>query len=142
MRCEELMTREVECLEPSDTVVEAARRMSELDIGFIPVCRSDGTPLGTVTDRDVVVRVVATQKAFSTPLEEVMSADVVTCRPDDDITRAEQLMRANQISRILCVDDDGKVAGVISLADIAQYELETEAGKLLADVKQSEAHVH
>jgi CBS domain-containing protein len=142
MRCEEVMTREVECLKAGDTVAEAARRMSELDVGFLPVCNADGAPVGTLTDRDIVLRAVAKQKPYSTDVADCMTPDVICCRPDDDVTRAEQLMRANQISRILCVDDDGEIAGVISLADISQYEVETESGKLLADLKQSEAHVH
>jgi CBS domain-containing protein len=142
MRCEEVMTREVECLKIGESIAEAARRMSELDVGFLPVCNADGAPIGTVTDRDIVVRGVAKQVPYTTSVDSVMTADLVSCRPDDDVTRAEQLMRINQVSRILCLDDDGDIAGVISLADISQYEIETEAGKLLADLKQSEAHVH
>jgi CBS domain-containing protein len=142
MRCEEVMTREVECLKSTDTVAEAARRMSELDVGFLPICRSDGAPVGTLTDRDIVLRVVAQHRAYTTQVDEVMTPDVISCRPDDDVTRAEQLMRLNQVSRILCMDDDGQIAGVISLADISQYEVDTEAGKLLAEVKGSEAHIH
>lgn len=142
MRCEEVMTREVECLKTTDTIVEAARRMSELDVGFLPVCRADGAPVGTLTDRDIVVRAVAQQRSHGTHVDEVMTPDVVSCRPDDDVTRAEQLMRINQVSRVLCIDDDGQIAGVISLADISQYEMEGESGKLLADVKGSEAHLH
>jgi CBS domain-containing protein len=142
MRCEEVMTREVECLKSTETVTDAARRMSELDVGFLPVCRPDGAPVGTLTDRDIVLRVVALRRPYTTHVDEVMTPDVVACRPDDDVTRAEQLMRTNQVSRILCVDDDGRIAGVISLADISQYEIEGEAGKLLADLKGSEAHLH
>jgi len=142
MRCEEVMTREVECLKSTDTVAEAARRMSELDVGFLPICRSDGAPVGTLTDRDIVLRVVAQHRAYTTAVDEVMTPEVISCRPDDDVTRAEQLMRLNQVSRILCMDDDGQIAGVISLADISQYEVDTEAGKLLAEVKGSEAHIH
>jgi CBS domain-containing protein len=142
MRCEEMMTREVEYLKAGDTVGEAARRMSELDVGFLPVCNADGAPVGTLTDRDIVLRVVAKKGSYETDVADVMSPDVITCRPEDDVTRAEQLMRTNQISRILCIEDDGQIAGVISLADISQYEIETESGKLLADLKQSEAHVH
>jgi CBS domain-containing protein len=142
MRCEEVMTREVECLNPNDSVAEAARRMSDLDVGFLPVCDSDGAPVGTLTDRDIVLRVVAGQKSYDTQVSEVMTPDAICCRPDDDVTRAEQLMRANQISRIVCVDDDNHITGVIGLADISQYEIDTEAGKLLADLKQNEAHMH
>jgi len=142
MRCEEVMTREVECLKSTDTVADAGRRMSELDVGFLPVCRPDGAPVGTLTDRDIVLRVVAQHRAYTTQVDEVMTPDVVCCRPDDDVIRAEQLMRINQVSRILCIDDDGHIAGVISLADISQYEMETESGKLLADLKGSEVHIH
>jgi CBS domain-containing protein len=142
MRCEEVMTRGVECLKSTDTVADAARRMSELDVGFLPVCRPDGTPVGTLTDRDIVLRVVAKHHSYTTQVDDVMTPEVVSCRPEDDVTRAEQLMRINQISRILCVDDDGHIAGVISLGDISQYEVDTEAGKLLAELKGSEAHMH
>ena len=142
MRCEEVMTREVECLKSTDTIAEAARRMAELDVGFLPICRSDGAPVGTLTDRDIVLRIVAQHRAYTTQVDEVMTPDVVCCRPDDDVTRAEQLMRLNQVSRILCMDDDGQIGGVISLADISQYEVDTESGKVLAEVKGSEAHVH
>jgi CBS domain-containing protein len=142
MRCEEVMTREVECLKSTDTVAEAARRMSELDVGFLPICRSDGAPVGTLTDRDIVLRVVAQHRAYTTQVDDVMTPDVICCRPDDDVTRAEQLMRLNQVSRILCMDDEGQIAGVISLADISQYEVDTEAGKVLAEVKGSESHIH
>jgi CBS domain-containing protein len=142
MRCEEVMTREVECLKSTDTVAEAARRMSELDIGFLPICRSDGAPVGTLTDRDIVLRVVAQHRSYTTQVDDVMTPEVVSCRPDDDVGRAEQLLRLNQISRVLCIDDDGQIAGVISLADISQYEVDTETGKVLAEVKGTEAHVH
>jgi CBS domain-containing protein len=142
MRCDEVMTREVECLKAGETVADAARRMSELDVGFLPVCNADGAPVGTLTDRDIVLRAVATLQPYTTDVADVMTPDIITCRPDDDVTRAEQLMRTNQISRILCVDDDGEIAGVISLADISQYEVEGESGRLLADLKQNEAHMH
>jgi CBS domain-containing protein len=142
MRCDEVMTREVECLGSNESVVEAARKMKESDVGFLPVCRADGSAIGTVTDRDLVLRVLAEKQSLTTEVQDVMTPNVVSCHPDDDVTRAEQLMRANQVSRILCIDDDGQIAGVISLADISQYEYENEAGKLLADLKQHEAAIH
>lgn len=142
MRCEEAMTREVECLKTNDSVAEAARRMREADVGFLPICRTDGTAVGTLTDRDLVLRVLAENQPSTTQVQDVMTPNVVSCRPDDDVTRAEQLMRANQVSRILCIDDDGQIAGVISFRDISQYERESESGKLLADVKTSEATIH
>jgi CBS domain-containing protein len=142
MRCDEVMTREVETVLPTASILEGARRMRDLDVGFLPVCEANGAPVGTLTDRDIVVRAVAEQTSYQSPVEDVMTADVVACRPEDDLERAEELMRANQVSRVLVLDDDGRIAGVISLADIARYELEREAGHTLADVKQqSEAPV-
>jgi CBS domain-containing protein len=142
MRCEEVMTREVECLASNESVAEAARRMKDADVGFLPICRTDGSAVGTLTDRDLVLRVLAEEQPATTEVQDVMTPNVVSCGPDDDVTRAEQLMRTNQVSRILCIDDDGQIAGVISLADISQYEIENESGKLLADLKQHEATVH
>ena len=143
MLVKEIMTRHVECVRPDTSIQEAARRMRDLDVGPLPVCGGDDKLAGMVTDRDITVRATAEGRdPTRTTVKEVMTPDVVSCRPDDDVTRAEQLMRLNQVSRILCMDDDGQIAGVISLADISQYEVDTEAGKLLAELKGSEAHVH
>jgi CBS domain-containing protein len=135
MRCEEAMTEEVETVAITDTVLQAARRMRELDIGFLPVVQEDGTPVGTITDRDIVVRALAAERPPTTRVDEVMSPDVVCCRPDDEVEEAERLMRANQVSRVLVVDETGQVAGVISLADVARADTEPEAGETLSDVK-------
>ena len=71
-------------------------------------------------------------------IDQVMTEDVITCDPEDDVERAEALMSVNQLSRLVCVDETGQVAGVISLADIAQYEDETRAGEVIADVTARE----
>jgi CBS domain-containing protein len=142
MRCDEVMTREVEVLSFTDPVVDAARKMRELDVGFLPVVASDGAAVGTLTDRDIALRVVAEERSLETRVEEVMTAKVITCRPQDDLRRAEELMRANQVSRVVVLEDDGRIAGVISLADIALTEREGRTGEVLADVKAGlEPHV-
>ena len=143
MLCEEVMTQEVATVQPQDSVLAAARQMRELDVGFLPVVQSDGAPVGTLTDRDIVLQVVAEERApASTRVEQVMSSDVVTCSPEDDVRRAEELMSAHQISRVLCVDSDGSVAGVISLGDIAEAEAERTAGRTLSDVKLEQPPTH
>jgi CBS domain-containing protein len=141
MRCEELMTSEVEVLRTRDTAREAARRMRELDIGFLPICDDGQELVGVLTDRDIALRVVAEGRSFTVPVEEVMTTDVITCRADEEVERAEQLMRGNQKARIVCLDDAGHVAGVISLSDLAQYEDERRAGEVIADVTQREAEL-
>jgi CBS domain-containing protein len=143
MRCEDVMTGELEVATVGETVLSAATKMRDMNIGFLPVCSSaDRSAVGTLTDRDIALRVVAEERPSSTLVEEVMSPDLVACRPQDDLKIAEELMRTNQVSRVLCIDDGGRVAGVISLADIAQYDSERRAGQLLADVTEREFHVH
>jgi CBS domain-containing protein len=142
MRCEELMTVEVEVLQAGATVREAARKMRDLNIGFLPIVDDAQQLVGVLTDRDITVRVVADDRGPTTVVDDVMSEDVITCDPDDDVARAEDLMRVNQKARLVCVDETGRVAGVISLADIAQYEDERRAGELVADVTEREADVH
>ena len=142
MRCEELMTSEVEVLAIGTSVREAARKMRDLNLGFMPVIDDAQQLIGVVTDRDIVVRAVAEDRKPRTAVEEVMTEEVITCDPEDDVERAEALMSVNQKSRLVCVDDTGQVVGIISLSDIAQYEDETRAGEVMADVTQREAGLH
>ena len=142
MRCEELMTSEVELLDVRATVRDAARMMRDLNIGFLPVVDDAQQLVGVLTDRDIAVRVVAENHGPSVAVDQVMTEDVITCDPEDDVERAEALMAVNQKSRLVCVDETGHVAGVISLADIAQYEDETRAGEVIADVTARETTAH
>src|SRR2546430_17213461 len=93
MLCNELMKNGVECLTETDTIQDAARRMRDLNVGFLPVCDASKKVLGTLTDRDIAVRVCAEDlPANGTRAIDVMSRDLVACRPDDDIRAAERLM--------------------------------------------------
>jgi CBS domain-containing protein len=121
MKCEEIMKRDIECLSPRDSVEAAAMRMREQNVGFLPICDQSKKVVGTLTDRDIVVRVVASKKPVSTPVENIMTKEVVSCRPHDDLQRAQQLMAQHHKSRIMCLDESGRVVGIISLSDIAQH---------------------
>ena len=140
MVCDSIMKRRVECVSPATQVEAAARRMRDEDIGFLPVCDDEGKVLGTITDRDIAVRVVADDKPSSTQVEEVMSHEVVACRPDSDLEEAKQLMAAHHKSRILCIDTLGHLAGIISLSDLAQAQAAGPISETLRDVTQREAH--
>jgi CBS domain-containing protein len=142
MLCEELMTSEVEVLDVGTSVREAARRMRDLNLGFLPIVDDAQQLVGVLTDRDIALRVVADDRPLDIPVDEVMTEEVISCRPDDDVERAEELMRVNQKARLVCLDEGGRVAGVLSLADIAQYEDETRAGSVIADVTERETDVH
>jgi len=139
MRCEEIMKREIECVSPRDAVEDAATRMRDENVGFLPVCDQSRKVLGTITDRDIAIRLVAARKPGSTFVEELMTREVVACRPKDSMRDAEQAMARHHKSRIVCVDDEGRLVGVISLSDIAQHERGGRASETLRQVSEREA---
>jgi len=138
MQCSDMMKGQPEYIGPKAVVCEAAQRMLEKNIGFLPVCDSTGVAIGTVTDRDLAVRVVAKGLPATTQVGDVMTQEVVTCRTTDDLERAKTLMARHQKSRIMCVDEMGRLVGVISLSDIAR---ESDASDILSRVAARESHV-
>jgi CBS domain-containing protein len=138
IQCRDIMKREIECLSPGEPARAAAERMREQNIGFLPVCDDSMTVLGTVTDRDIALRIVAERRPASTPIEQVMTREVVACDPQDSIDAAKELMADYRKSRIMCVDVDGALVGIISLSDIAKLESDG-AGRTLREVTRREA---
>jgi CBS domain-containing protein len=141
MRCEEIM-RPVEVVGARDSIAATARRMRELNVGFLPICDDQMSVIGTVTDRDIVVRAVADERLASAPIEEIMTDQIVACHPGDDVERAEELMRRSRRTKILCIDDDGSAAGIIDLIDLAQYEDPVRVRHVVADGDEPEADEH
>ena len=139
MRCDEIMKKDVECVSPGDTVQRAAARMRDRRIGFLPVCDDDQKVLGTLTDRDIALRVVAIGRPVNTPVEEVMTTDCNACRPSDELGAAGTLMGQYQKSRLMCTDDQGRLVGVISLSDLAQHDSTRSASETLRQVTGREA---
>ena len=140
MRCEEIMKKDVECVSPQDTVQAAAKRMRDENIGFLPVCDQSKKVQGTITDRDLTIRLLADGRPATTQVKDVMTREVVAIRPQDDLRKAEELMSKNHKSRIMCVDEGGRLVGVISLSDIAQREEAGRAAQTLRNVSEREAH--
>jgi CBS domain-containing protein len=122
MRCSELMKLRIECLSAHDSVQVAARRMRESNLGFLPVCDDELKVLGTITDRDLATRVVADGLPPSTHVHDIMTTEIVACRPDDDIRVAEQIMGDNHRALLLVLDGMQRFSGVITLSDVARYE--------------------
>jgi len=117
------MRRHVERLRPSDTLVAAAQKMREHDVGFLPVCDDDGRVVGVLTDRDLVVRACANgAKLDEVRVDAIMSTDLVSCRPSHGVGHVEALMVKFRKLRVLVTDEFGRLLGVISLSDVAQYE--------------------
>jgi CBS domain-containing protein len=137
MQCSDMMKAQPECIGPTVVVSDAAQRMLDKNIGFLPVCDSTGVAIGTITDRDLAVRVVAKSLPASTRVGDVMTKEVVTCRTTDELERAKMLMARHQKSRIMCVDEMGRLVGVISLSDIAR---DSDASDTLSRVAVRESH--
>jgi CBS domain-containing protein len=142
MRCDELMTDAVGTVMAGEDVCAAARVMRELNVGLVPVCQRNGEVVGVLTDRDIAIRVVAEGRGPDTRVEEVMSDDLVACLPGADIGEAERLMRAYQVNRILLIDEDGRLAGIISLSDLAQVEDARRVGQMYEDIAGREVGTH
>jgi CBS domain-containing protein len=140
VRCADLMKREIRTIGEDDTVSRAAEIMTMANVGFLPVCDRQRRVIGTLTDRDVVVRVIARDRSPGTCLVgDVMTRDVVSCRADDDISLAELAMGQRQVSRLLVTSSDGTLEGVISLSDLAAREPPRRAAGTLRAVAVREA---
>lgn len=123
----QVMTRSVRTLTPSDTVVQAAQAMAELNVGVIPVCNGEKL-VGVVTDRDIVIRGVARERdGKSTRLSEVMSAEVRCASEDQDIDAVLKTMADAQIRRMPVVDANQRLVGIVSIGDIAAKDRNNDA---------------
>lgn len=134
MRCKDVMNSDVECIFGTDPVHEAATRMRDRDIGFLPVVDAQGLVVGTLTDRDIAIRIVAAGLPATTSVVDCMSREVIGCFDDDDLHKAEDLMALYQKSRIVVLDDHGQLSGVISIGDVARVA-EDDVAEMLHDVK-------
>ena len=133
----EIMTKDCVTVTPQDTIVNAAMKMRDLDIGFIPVV--EGRRLvGVITDRDIVIRCVAEKKPDTTKVSEVVSQNLVTVTPDTTVDEAAKLMAREQIRRLPVVEN-GNLVGVVALGDLAVRKMHDEkAGKALSEISESE----
>jgi len=120
MQVNQMMTRNVRCVKPSDSIAAAGEAMRNLDVGALPVCGEEDRLVGMITDRDITIRATA---AFCDPrntqVHDVMTPDVVWCFDDQDITEAAQLMRDHQIRRLCVLNHDKRLVGIVSLGDLA-----------------------
>ena len=137
MKIKDVMTKSVETVRPDQTLQEAASRMKSLDVGPMPVCENDRL-VGMLTDRDIVVRAAADGRDVrTTKVREAMTPDVVVCSEDDDVREAAKTMKDRQIRRLVVVDGQKRVAGIVSLGDIAvDTSDEKMSGRVLEEVSK------
>jgi CBS domain-containing protein len=143
MLCKDVMTKNVIWVGARDSARSAARKMRDADVGFLPVLEPESLRvLGVITDRDIVIRLVAADLPVTTRVSDVMTTDLVSCGPEEDVINAERLMGNHQKSRILCLDANQRLVGVISLADIAHSDDEPRVAETVRQVTAREAHGH
>jgi CBS domain-containing protein len=131
----EVMTRDVRACEPNATVAGAAKVMAQEDVGPVPIVE-DGRLIGIVTDRDIVVRVVAEGRdPNATTVSEIASTELVTVSPDDDLDEALKLLAERQIRRLPVVEGD-RLVGIVAQADIARLGKDKTTGEVVEEISR------
>jgi len=141
VKVKEVMTRNVELVQPNYSLMLAAQKMRDRDIGFLPVYEGDEL-IGVVTDRDIAVRAIAGGMNPDAILgREIVTSPVVYCFEDQSVEDAARLMSQNQIRRLVILDrNNNQPVGVVSLGDLSGILNEKTSGKVLQSVSPSESH--
>ena len=139
MKVNDVMTKDPACCTPETPLRDVARLMVDCDCGEIPVVDSKRTmrPVGVVTDRDIVVRCVATgRNPLEAEAEDCMSSPVVTVTPDADLEDGADLMEKHRLRRIPVVDEAGALCGIVAQADIARHAAPREIAEVVREVSR------
>jgi CBS domain-containing protein len=139
-KCNEVMTREPVSCEATDSIRRVAEIMKAEDVGSVPVVDSKSSRrlVGIVTDRDIVVKVLAgSAKVESATVRDAMTANPASVREDEDVNRAVALMSERQVRRMPVVDAEGKLAGIIAQADVAtRVKKDQQTGELVEAISE------
>ncbi len=137
MQAKEVMTQPFDSIQSRATIAEAARKMKELNVGVLPVLR-DGSVVGIVTDRDLVLRVLAEDcNPEETAVEEIMTSNVWTCYETANIQECARIMEGHGVRRLVVTDIAGKPKGIMSIGDIATKGEKDIAEEVLSSVSAS-----
>jgi CBS domain-containing protein len=137
MKLSEIMTRDVVVLQPEDSLQSAARKMRDLNIGFLPVCDGENL-LGVISDRDITIRALADGMDVNIMLgRDLMTTPAICCFEDQDVNEAAKIMAENQIRRLVVLDRENKrVVGIVSLGDLARTQTTDHSGQVLQKVSE------
>lgn len=137
MNIREVMTHNVQVIDPNSNLREAAQMMKDLNVGGLPVCDNDRL-LGFVTDRDITIRAVAEgEDPSSCKVSDAMSKQLVWCFEDDNLERAASLMRERKVRRIAVLNRDKRLVGIVALGDIStRAEGRRVAGQALEGISE------
>ncbi|QKS71548.1 CBS domain-containing protein [Paenalkalicoccus suaedae] len=137
----DIMTKNVETCDPTDTIYEVAVKMREQGVGSIPICEGEKL-IGMVTDRDLVIRDIALKKANSSPISEIMTDQIYTVKEEDSLERAAETMASHQVRRVPVVEGETLV-GIVALKDISLTNtMAHEATETLHDISESHGPVN
>jgi CBS domain-containing protein len=132
----EVMTSKVCSIDAEKPVAYAAKMMRDEDVGLAPIVEGDRL-VGTLTDRDIAIRVVADGRdPEATKVRDVASTDVVTVDPQQDLDEALRLMTQHQVRRIPVVEEDGRLVGVVAQADVAREADERQTGDVVEQISR------
>jgi CBS domain-containing protein len=137
MKLSEIMTREVVVIQPDDSLQSAAKKMRDHNIGFLPVCDGE-TLLGVISDRDITVRALADGMDVNIMLgRDLMTVPAIYCYDDQDVSEAAQIMKENQIRRLVVLSrEEKRLVGVVSLGDLARHDTNDLSGEVLQKVSE------
>jgi len=130
-KARDVMSGGVECAGENETVTEAAKKLAQLDVGSLPICGEDDRLKGMITDRDIVVEVLATGKdPDSVKVGELGDGKPVTIGADDSVAEALRTMKEHQVRRLPVIDGHDLI-GIVSVADLARNIEDEETGDLI-----------
>ncbi|MGZ0053033.1 CBS domain-containing protein [Brevibacillus gelatini] len=136
----EIMTKDVATVTLKDNVYEVACKMRDWNVGVIPVVNEKNDVIGIITDRDIVIRGLAEKHEGSTATEVVMTKDIILGRPDMTVDEAAKIMAQHQIRRLPVVEN-GKLVGIVALADMAIRQVHhDEASDALQEISEPARH--
>ena len=133
----DVMTEGAECVSENDTVTTAAQRMASLDVGALPICGEDDRLKGMLTDRDIVIKVVATGQDPDEVTVGTLAegGEVVTIGADDPLDEARRTMEEHQVRRLPVIDGH-RLVGMVSQGDLAKALTDDETGRLVESISQ------
>jgi len=137
MQLKNIMTPEVERIHKDASIHDVAQKMKAIDVGMIPVYDGDRL-VGMVTDRDIALRVVAEKRnAATTQAQEIMTPEVIYCFEDQPVEEAAQVMEKHQIRRLIVLNRDKRLVGIVSLGDLATHRQgKKAAGAALSEISK------
>jgi CBS domain-containing protein len=136
LKLSNICTKNPHFLKENDSVLQASKLMKEKGVGVIPIVDNNHKPCGIITDRDIVIRCIAENHDYKTcKLDSVLSKNVQKVFEDQTAEEAINLMKHHQLKRLVCVDRNGKLCGLLSLSDLARHVKDNDClGELLRQI--------